>query len=495
MLGIKELKNFFNKVAGIFKSDPNGIQDTGYTRLQKAIVQNDLSTVTALIKAGADINLRGNLMYPPLHLALDKDRHSIAVALIQAGADVNLQDATGKTPLHRAAMQAQETFVRTLLKLGSDPNIKDEQGKTVLHVTSTAQPDLIDLLVSNNANVNAQDSDGNTPLHTFLGRSNMVEKLLKNGADPNVKNNFGISPYMMMLEEDRIKEYPKVLQQMLAFKADVGSTNKLGETILHLAARLEMNETFENALKGCDLCTRDVNGNNVLHALVRTQNTAMISKVLEKAPELLKDVNIRGLTPLGELVRRAERAPYWIDDKFIAAARMLVNAGADPNATDEQGRTMLHYAVHQKQLPLVEFLMLKKINPDTPDKDGRTALHIAIENKNLPMLDRLLDLGADPDLIDSRGWTVLDRLAEKDDRNSPCVQRLIVAGGQYKKQLPLNPELMRKRPDKLDKGRLTSTGFGLDKGTEKTVEKSNDNTAGGNNGIGKLAPPKRPPSP
>ena len=204
----------------MFSSDQNKVQDTGYTRLQKAVVDNDLSTVVGLIKLGADINMRGNLMYPPLHLALEKDRHSIAVALIQAGADVNLQDATGKTPLHRAVMQAQETFVRTLLKLGADPNIKDEQGKTALHVVSTAQPDIIDLLVVGKARLDEKDIHGNTPLHTFLDKAAMVEKLLKNGADPNIKNDFGVSPYMMMLEEERIAQYPKVLQQMLAFKTD-----------------------------------------------------------------------------------------------------------------------------------------------------------------------------------------------------------------------------------------------------------------------------------
>jgi uncharacterized protein len=461
------LKNFFNKVAGIFRGDPNKVQDTGYTRLQRAIVENNLAGVVALIKAGADVNLRGNLMYPPLHLALDKDRHNIAVALIQGGADVNLQDAAGKTPLHRAAMQSQETFVRTLLKLGADPNIRDEHGKTPLHVVSTAQPDLIDLLVKSNANPNLQDKDGNTPLHLFLARPVMVEHLLKNGADPNLKNDFGVSPYMMMLEEERIRDYPKVLQQMLAFKADVGSTNQLGETILHMAARLELGDTFDNVLPNCEICKKDVNGNNVLHALARTQNAEMIAKVIEMAPQLLKEVNVNGRTPLGDLVRRADRLPYKIDEKFIAAARIMINAGADPSAQDEKGRTLLHYAVDQNQLGLVEFLMSKKINPDVTDNDGRAALHVAIDRKNLTALDRLLDLGADPDLVDSRGWTVLDRLAEKNDRDSSFVQRLIVAGGQYKKQLPLNPELMRKHRTGIEKGRLGGTSFGLDKGGPK----------------------------
>lgn len=454
------MKNIFSSVAKVFKSDPNKILDTGYTRLQKAVIDNDLSKVVSLIKAGADINLRGNLMYPPLHLALDKDRHSIAVALIQAGADVNLQDAVGKTPLHRAVMQAQETFVRTLLKLGADPNLKDEQGRTALHVVSGAQPDLIDLLALNKANPNERDVNGNTPLHMFLDKAPMVERLLKNGADPNVKNDYGVSPYQMMLEEERISQYPKVVQQMLDYKADIGAANQLGETVLHLAARLEMPETFNSVIGSCELKVKDMNGNNVLHALARTQNVSMMLRVIDRAPELLGEPNIHGRTPLGELVRRADRQPYRIDEKFIAAARVMINAGADPSATDENGRTLLHYAVAQDRQAFIEYLMAKKTDPDVVDRDGRAALHIAIERKNLTVLDRLLDLGADPDLTDPRGWTVLDRLAEKNDRESPVVQRLIVAGGQYKKQLPLNPELMRKRGTGIDKP-FRQPGYGL----------------------------------
>ncbi|MBI1216671.1 MAG: hypothetical protein GC185_12745 [Alphaproteobacteria bacterium] len=445
------MKNFFNAVGRAFKPDPNKIGENGYTKLQTAIVRNDLAKVVSLIKAGANVDMRGSLVYPPLHLALDKDRHSIAVALIQAGADVNLQDAMGKSPLHRAVSQSQEAFVLTLLKMGANPDLRDTLGRTPLHEVSTARPDLIDTLISYKADPNARDRDGNTPLHIFIDKIPMVEHLLAGGADPNVKNDYGVSPYMMLLEEDRLRKYPAVLQKMLAFHADVGSTNHLGETILHLAARLEMNDTFDDVMPKCELCVKDANGNNVLHALVRTQNTSMIQKVLEKAPELLQEKNNKGLTPLGELVRRADRTPYRIDAKFISTARLMIEAGAEPSATDDKGRTLLHCAVDQNQMVFAEYLAKKGINLDVVDASGKAALHVAIEKKDITALDRLLDLGADPDLTDARGWTVLDRLAEKNDRDSPIVQRLIVAAGQYKKQLPLNPELMRKRDGRLDK--------------------------------------------
>lgn len=450
------MKNFFNAVGRIFKPDYDRVGENGYTKLQTAILKNDLAKVSALLKAGANPNVRGNLVYPPLHLALDKDRHNIAIALLQAGADVDLQDALGKTPLHHAAAQSQESFILTLLKMNANPNIPDKTGRTPLHDVSTARPEIIDVLVSHKANANARDEKGNTPLHVFIDKVPMVERLLKMNADPNVKNDDGVSAYMLLLEDNRLRKYPATLQGMLQSKADVSSCNQLGETVLHLAAKLEMQDTFDAVMPNCELCVKDAQGNNVLHALVRTQNPAMIDKVLKSAPDLLKDKNARGLTPLGELASRAGQSRGRIDAKFIGAVHAFVNAGADPSSPDENGRTLLHHAIEQNQLLFADFLMRKKAALNVQDKQGRAPLHIAIEAKNLAALDHLLDAGADPDLTDARGWTVLDRLAEKGDRDSPVVQRLIVAAGQYKKQLPLNPELMRKREDRFDK---TSNAF------------------------------------
>lgn len=449
------MKNFFNSVARLFKSDPNEISESGYTRLQRAIVDNDAEKVKAYIAAGADINFRGNLIYPPLHFALEKDHHQIVILLLTAGADVNLQGANGQTPLHIAAAEGQETFVHALLRQGADPNIKDNIGQTPLHKTAVARPEIIDALIRYKARVNEQDTEGNTPLHLFLGKVAVVERLLEGGADPNIRNRDGVSPYMMMLEENRLQLYPAVLQRMLSCRADLGSTNKMGETLLHLAARFEMSDTFQKMLDSGEIRVRDANGNNVLHALARTQNVVMTRNILDRAPELLHEANNAGYTPLSELASRACQMPNMIDDRYMATAIIMIERGATPSDADEKGATLLHHAVQQGKAEFVDYLLRKKANPDARDKSGKAPLHIAIIEKNVALLDRLLDSGADPDLTDKLGWTVLDRLAEKGDRDSSIVQRLIVAGGQYKKQLPLHPELMRQKRVTLDKGKAT----------------------------------------
>lgn len=443
------MKKIFEAVANIFRTDPDRILDSGFTRLQRAIIENNLSAAVSLIKAGADVNFRGALVCPPLHFALQRDCHDIAIALMQSGADVNLQDADGQAPLHKAAFRGQAAFVHALLRHGANPNVADQNGVTPLHVASATLPELVDTLASQKANVNAQDADGNTPMHRFLDKPAIIERLLANGGDPNVRNKAGFSPYMMMLEEDRFQRYHKVLQQMLNFKADVAAANQLGETVLHLAARLEMQDTFNAAFTAAELGARDQNDNNVLHALARAQNVSMIARVLARAPDLLHQQNKQGLTPLAELARRADRPASKMDDRFVATAKLMIRNGADPSVADDKGRTLLHHAASQEKTDFLEFLLAAKIKPDLVDNDGRAALHIAIEKglekKDITLLDMLLDHGANPDLTDARGWTVLDRLAERGDRDSPVVQRLIVGAGTYQKQLPLNPDQMRKK--------------------------------------------------
>jgi ankyrin repeat protein len=92
-----------------------------------------------------------------------------------------------------------------------------------------------------------------------------------------------------------------------------------------------------------------------------------------------------------------------------------------------------------KQEKLAAFLMREGAPLNVRDKEGHAPLHEAVKSRDLSMVDLLLDHGADPNMTDARGWTILDHLARHDDRSSPVVQRLLVAGGHYQKQLPAEP--------------------------------------------------------
>ena len=70
----------------------------------------------------------------------------MALRLIRAGADVNARDRTGMTPLHQCITNTDnDNLINLLLDNGADPNIKDNNG---LNVYFKSPPKIKDLLGS-----------------------------------------------------------------------------------------------------------------------------------------------------------------------------------------------------------------------------------------------------------------------------------------------------------------------------------------------------------
>lgn len=81
--------------------------------------------------------------------------------------------------------------------------------------------------------------------------------------------------------------------------------------------------------------------------------------------------------------------------RSAAAARALLDAGANPAARTERGVTALMQAVHFAP-DLAEALLKAGIPPDQEDADGRTALFLAACAGNAGVVKLLLARGADP---------------------------------------------------------------------------------------------------
>ena len=81
-------------------------------------------------------------------------------------------------------------YLKYLLNWGANPNEPHSDGKTALHFYQT-ETAVMRMLIEFKADVNMQDSSGDTPLHVAArkGRTAVAEMLLQNGASTDKVNN------------------------------------------------------------------------------------------------------------------------------------------------------------------------------------------------------------------------------------------------------------------------------------------------------------------
>ena len=91
----------------------------------------------------------------------------------------------------------------------------------------------------------------------------------------------------------------------------------------------------------------------------------------------------------------------------IKGMTQALEAGLDPNLTDEQGHSLLMIAAYSGQAEMVSLLLEHKAKPDLADPSGSTPL-MGVCFKGYPEVGRLLlEGGANPNAQNSAGMTPL----------------------------------------------------------------------------------------
>ena len=151
----------------------------------------------------------------PLHYLLylsikDPTIESKIKELIQCGLDINSRNSKGFTALYIAIKEHSIEMVQLLLELGADPNVCNDNNENVLHQLCKFDwdyefPDkeeLLKLLISYDADLNAENSIRKTPLHIAAanGHIAMAKALVAFEANVNCRDNIGFTPLHYAIE-------------------------------------------------------------------------------------------------------------------------------------------------------------------------------------------------------------------------------------------------------------------------------------------------------
>lgn len=166
--------------------------------------------------------MENNIKVSPSHELLEELKIAVfncdieaVEAALKKGAKPNLPyNHQGWTPFLRACRAFYEPeVIKLFLKHGANINSKNKDGETPLHIMAQhrANYDCLELLIDADANPDAQDNDGCTPLMDAvchpqaMMRKDLIRNLAEN-SDTSIKNNAGKTAYDLAKENQAFND-------------------------------------------------------------------------------------------------------------------------------------------------------------------------------------------------------------------------------------------------------------------------------------------------
>ena len=468
-------------------ADVNSSQADGATALHWAAYHGDADLAELLLEAGADASAANRNGSTPMWLAASQGDATMIETLLEGGADAKEELPLGRRPLMLAARAGSVDAVRVLLDDGADPNASEnERGTTALmHAADQGHADVMAVLIEHGADVAAGSApvsrDGRT---AALGKSGdpreavrrQVIAVLCEQESPDLSTLNALTALSSGSTEDALLANaggPDIAaddpcsNQREGIIFTGGGRNRDerepdgGElTPLVYAARAGSIDAARVLLEaGADVNQVTRYGWSALLAATQNRNYQIGKFLIEHGA----DVNIAnkgGWTPLYLATdnRNLEGGDYPTrtpDMDHLAYIRLLLDAGADPNARmiestetrtvftnqwlDEEGATAFLRASQSGDVELMRLLLEHGADPHINTELGVTPLAVTAgigwvegitsewsTEQTVEAVKMLLELGIDPNFQADTGRVALHGAAHK---GATEVVRILVAAG------------------------------------------------------------------
>ncbi|PKS09158.1 hypothetical protein jhhlp_003772 [Lomentospora prolificans] len=378
-----------------------------------------------------------------LHLAAENGNSEIVKLLLEQGASPNVRNSRNQTPLHCAAYDGHDSIVAVLL-IHTENNSGNQEVAESLHLetngaskgndTSTdigvSDENSVRLNPSDQAQLNIQDIDGQTPLHLAAqkGHKRVVDVLIRYKASLCAIDKNGQTALQIAARNG----YAEIVEALLLV-CERRQQSELDSALLLAAKKKHFGTVIQLHHAGARSGSRDSKGMTALHYTIQAEHNESSTLLIERQEDVdikgnkkqqsalllavkngLKDAVVALLGKGADISLKDSKkrtALHWAAigcDVEIMKLLLYHNNTFCINEKDSIGRTALHWAASRGQPHAVELLLRADAHHVIEDKDGRSALILAAMRGSIGPVQALLKNGSDPKTRGKDGKTALD---------------------------------------------------------------------------------------
>jgi ankyrin repeat protein len=390
------------------------------TRLAQAVRDNDVRAMRAAIAAKATVNARLPDHSTVLAWAVDRQNVEAVRLLLASGAQPRALTPGAVSPLVLACELGNPAIVAALLRAGAEAT----QASVVALCAAASTPAALAALQAKGGNVNATDSQNQTPLMwaAMYGNTASMTWLLKHGARVNMVDRRGFTPLFFALRS----KVPAAATLLMDAGANVNAILADGTSVVQAAALVgNVHFAMQAVQHGADVKRADRDGRQVIHLAASTGDADFVKAVLAKGgdPNSFISRVAPVVTPGGRLTPMPVSATplqFAARAGSVPAMRALADAGAKPDIKGPDGMTLAVAAAGSGKLDAMQYAYELDPHLDVLVRGGRSLMHVAVAARGTPqpleVIQFLVDKGAPLAIADDSKDTPGDALNRGGDQ-------------------------------------------------------------------------------